>query len=83
MATVDVGPFTVSTEQKYEREAWRSEFLIGTEDADFDMVLFRERDGGPAFDSPESAAIAALGRGVEFAHSLDNPRVIGLLTLYS
>jgi hypothetical protein len=83
MATVDVGRFIVSTEEKYEREAWHAEFLVSAEDADFDMAIFRELDGGAAFDSSESAAIAALERGVEFAQSLENPRVIGLLTLYS
>lgn len=83
MATVDVGRFMVFTEEKYEQEAWHSEFLVSAEGMDIDMAIFHERDGGPAFDSSESAAIAALGRGVQFAQSLDNPKVIGLLTLYS
>lgn len=83
MATANTGQYTVSTEEKYERDAWRSEFFVDAADADSGGALFREGDFTPPFDSPESAAIATLRRGVEFAQSLGEPQVIGLLTLYS
>ncbi|MFM0418834.1 hypothetical protein [Paraburkholderia aromaticivorans] len=84
METATVGRYLVGTQQRYERGTWRSEFFVGNEDTvpDSANALYREGNCGPPFDSPEQAAAAALGRGVEFALLLGDPRLIALLTLY-
>jgi hypothetical protein len=82
MATAKVRRYVVVTEERYERNAWRSAFFVGVDDADPAAALFRERDCSPPFDTADAAAGAALQRGVEFASSLGAPQVIGLLTLY-
>ncbi len=84
METIRVGRYLVGTQQRYERGTWHSEFFVANDDSvpDSANALYREGDCGPPFDSPEQAATAALGRGVEFAGSLGDPRLIALLTLY-
>ena len=83
MATANVGRYVVVTKERYERDAWRSEYFVGAGDPDPANALFREYDCSPPFGSPEEAAMSALQRGVEFARSLRDPTVIGLLTLHS
>lgn len=83
MATASVGRYVVVTKERYERDAWRSECFVGIDAPDLANVLFREGDCSPPFDGPDEAARSALQRGVDFARSLGDPEVIGLLILHS
>ncbi|TCG04591.1 hypothetical protein BZM27_39850 [Paraburkholderia steynii] len=85
MTTANVRRYVVVTEERYDRKVWRSEFFVGVDSADPATALFREGDytDSPQFETPDDAASAALRRGVEFASSLPDPDVIGLLTLHS
>jgi hypothetical protein len=82
MATATVGRYVVSTEERFEHAAWRSECFVSTQGCGSATALFREADCGPLFESSDEAAQSALRRGVVFARSLGDPVVTGLLTLY-
>jgi hypothetical protein len=83
MTNITVNRYVAVTEERYERDGWRSAYFVCVDDQDPAAALFREGDGSPSFDTPSAAASAALRRGVEFASSLRDPKLIGLLKLYS
>ena len=57
MATANVGRYVVVTKERYERDAWRSEYFVGAGDPDPANALFRECDCSPPFGSPEEAEL--------------------------
>ncbi|TCK84184.1 hypothetical protein [Paraburkholderia sp. BL9I2N2] len=82
MATAKVSRYVVVTQERCDKDYWRSEFFVGVDDPDPATAIFRESNCSPRFGTPEAAAGAALQRGVEFASTLRDPGVIGLLTLH-
>jgi hypothetical protein len=83
MATANVGRYVVFTEETYERDAWRSEFFVSIDEPDLASALLREGDSSVRFATSDAAADAAIQRGVDLAHCLPDPVVMGLLTLRS
>lgn len=82
MATAHVHRYVIVTEERCDRDAWRSGFFVGVGEPDPATALFREGNCPMCFSTADAAAGAALRRGVEFAGSLPDPDVIGLLTLH-